>query len=433
FKTEGILRSELLLFPYGIVQGFYRNWRWKKRNEGPLQAISGLNREKKEMKRYKLAFVIERYFEFGGLQRDMRRFALACAAKGHDVTVFTDRWEGSDEPSITVEIVDFRMISNHRTMKKNEAFVHALRNENTFDCIVGFNRVGGLDVYFGGDPCLKAKLERQRHMWRRFLPRYRTYLELERGVFGPDSDAVLMLINPSEAETIQRIYHTDSERICLLPPGIDRERFSANPLPGEKRNQFRKELGVQDDELMVLTVGSSFHTKGIDRAIYAIASLPDALKNRCRYIVVGLGKEKKYRAIAHKAGIGDRVTFTGGRQDVPNFYYAADVLLHPARSENAGTALLEAMVTGLPVIVTENCGYAHYIQEANAGQVCGKPFEQTQLNTVLRDVLANDAQRQEYAKNGRDYCPNADIYSRFEKGVDVIIKRAEKSASEAHE
>jgi UDP-glucose:(heptosyl)LPS alpha-1,3-glucosyltransferase len=379
------------------------------------------------MTNYKLAFVIERYFEFGGLQRDMRRFALACARDGHAVTVFTSRWEGPQEPSITIEIIDFRMLSNHRTMKKNEDFVHKLRLENRFDCITGFNRVGGLDVYFGGDVCLKAKLQQHHRMWRRFLPRYRTYLQLEAAVFGPASDAELMLINPSEVETIQRIYHTDTERIHLLPPGIERERFAANPLSVEKRNQFRKELGVQDNELIVLTVGSSFHIKGIDRVIHAIANLPEALKKRCRYIVVGLGKEKKFEAMAQKAGIGDRVCFTGGRHDIASFYHAADLLIHPARTENAGATLLEAMATGLPVIATRNCGYAHYIREANAGQVCGEPFEQIQLNTLLGDILANDAQRQEYAKNGRDYCPNADIYSRFEKGVDVIIKRAERN------
>ena len=376
---------------------------------------------------YKLAFIIERYCEFGGLQRDMRGFAVACASEGHDVTVFTSRWDGQPEPSVQIEIVDFRMLSNHRTIKKNEDFVHELRGENRFDCITGFNRVGGLDVYFSGDICLKAKLQQKHQMWRRFLPRYRTYLELERGVFGQASDTDIMLISPTEVETIQRVYHTDSERIHLLPPGIDRDRLTENPLTGEKRNQFRRELGVQNNELLILTVGSSFHNKGIDRAIHAIAGLPDELKKRCRYIVVGLGKEKKFEAIAQKAGIGDCVCFTGGRHDVARFYYAADLLVHPARTENTGTTLLEAMVTGLPVIATENCGYAHYIQEANAGQVCPESFEQIQLDILLRDILANDGQRQEYAKNGRDYCQNADIYSMIDKGVQVILNRAEKN------
>lgn len=194
---------------------------------------------------YRLAFIIERYFEFGGLQRDMRRFAVACATEGHDVTVLTSRWEGPKEPSITIEIVDFRMLSNHCTMKKNEDLVLNLRREKRFDCITGFNRVGGLDVYFGGDVCLKAKLQQQHRMWQRILPRYRTYLELEAAVYGPASDTEIMLISPNASETIQRVYSTDSGRIHLLPPGIDRNRFDGNPLPGEKKINSARNWGLR--------------------------------------------------------------------------------------------------------------------------------------------------------------------------------------------
>ena len=379
------------------------------------------------MTKYKLAFVIERYFEFGGLQRNMRQFAVACANAGHAVTVFTGRWDGPGEPSIDIEIVGFKAWSNHRTLKKMEDFVRSLRQKNEFDCITGFNRIAGLDVYYGGDVCLKAKLEQQGQLWRRFLPRYRTYLQMEEAVFNPASNADIMLISVNEAEKFQSIYKTTSDRIHLLPAGIDRDRLVPNPLPGEKRSLFRKQLGMRDDELLILTVGSSFRTKGIDRAINAIASLPKDIKKRCRYIVVGLGNESKFRAIAQKAGLAERITFTGGRGDIANFYHAADVLIHPARTENTGNTLLEAMVTGLSVIATGNCGYAHYIQKANGGAVCPEPFEQKQLNQMLTDILTDNQRRQEYGKNGSEYCQNADIYNRIEKGLQVIVNRAKQN------
>ncbi|RKY06478.1 MAG: glycosyltransferase family 1 protein [Planctomycetota bacterium] len=385
--------------------------------------------DKSAMRQYKLAFVIERYFEFGGLQRNMRRLAVACAKEGHAVTIFTGRWNGPPEPRVNVEIVDFKAWSNHQTIKKMDHFVRELRHKNEFDCITGFNRIGGLDVYYGGDVCLRSKLQRQNQMWRQFLSRYRTYLKMEETVFGPASDSDIMLISENEAEKFRSIYKTASDRIHLLPPGIDRDRLMTNVLTGERRKIFRAELGVGEDELLILTVGSSFHTKGIDRAIDAIASLADGLKKRCRYVVVGLGKEKKFRTIAQKVGLGDRVVFTGGRGDIANFYHAGDVLLHPARTENTGNTLLEAMVTGLTVIATENCGYAHYIRQANAGAVCPEPFDKAQLNQVLNDILTDDRRRQKCGKNGSEYCQNADIYSRIEKGVEVIVNRAKKNGT----
>jgi len=380
-----------------------------------------------EMTPYKLAFIIERYFEFGGLQRNMRQFALACATQGHDVTVFTGRWDGPDEPTLNVQTVDWNMPSNHGTIRKMEAFVRNLRQTGNFDCITGFNRVGGLDIYYGGDVCLKAKLQQQHRMWLQFLPRYRTYLQFEAAVFGPGSNTEIMLISPAEKENFQRIYNTASDRICLLPPGIDRKRLTAHPLTGEQRDQFRQSFGLRKNDLMVLTVGSSFHTKGIDRAIHAVSGLTPELKNRCRYIVVGLGKDKKFKAIAQKEGVGDHVCFTGGRHDIANFYHAADILLHPARTENTGNTLLEAMVAGLPVIATENCGYAYYIREADAGAVCPVPFDQAQLNQILNDILIDEQHRIQCGNNGRTYCETADIYSRIERGTQIILNRAENN------
>lgn len=380
-----------------------------------------------KMDKYNLAFVIERYFEFGGLQRDMLRIALACARSGHNVTIFTSVWQGPMDDTLKVEIVDFSACSNHRTIKNIERFVQSLQKKKEFDCITGFNRVGGLDVYFGGDPCLKAKLRQKKRDWLRFLPRYRTYLQMEATVFSSESSTDILLISPSELADIRDLYKTDSAKVHLLPPGIDRERITRNLLNDEARQSFRRDLGVAENELMILSIGSGFHTKGVDRSIAAISALPEQLKNSCRYIVVGIGKKKSFQNIADLAGIGSRIVFTGGRPDVGNFYYAADLLLHPARTETAGHTLLEAMMIGLPVLVTENCGYAHHVEKAKGGRLCPEPFEQLQLNKILREILTCKHDLIQYGKNGLNYCETTDIYSMIEKAVEVILNRAQKN------
>ena len=67
------------------------------------------------------------------------------------------------------------------------------------------------------------------------------------------------------------------------------------------------------------------------------------------------------------------VEFLKGRSDIPRFLLGADLLIHPAYNENTGTVLLEALVAGLPVLVTDVCGYAHYITDANCGRVVPSP------------------------------------------------------------
>ena len=96
-------------------------------------------------------------------------------------------------------------------------------------------------------------------------------------------------------------------------------------------------------------------------------------------------------------------------------------MIHPAYNENTGTVLLEALVAGLPVLVTDVCGYAHYIEDADAGRVVPSPFEQSTLNRMLAEMLADDARREAWQRNGLAYAETADLYSMPQRAADVIL------------
>ena len=100
------------------------------------------------------------------------------------------------------------------------------------------------------------------------------------------------------------------------------------------------------------------------------------------------------------------------------------MLIHPAYNENTGTVLLEALVSGLPVLVTDICGYAYYIKEADCGQVLSSPFAQKKLNQTLVQMLENSEQRKVWAQNGLNYAQNADLYSMPERAADMILNVA---------
>ena len=83
--------------------------------------------------------------------------------------------------------------------------------------------------------------------------------------------------------------------------------------------------------------------------------------------------------------------------------------------------LLEALVAGLPVLVTDVCGYAHYIEEADSGLVVPGPFEQRQLNAYLEKMLKDEGARQRWSRNGLAFAEEADLYSLPERAADVIL------------
>ena len=109
---------------------------------------------------------------------------------------------------------------------------------------------------------------------------------------------------------------------------------------------------------------------------------------------------------------------------MPRFLLGADLLIHPAYNENTGTVLLEALVAGLPVLVTDVCGYAHYIEEADCGRVLPSPFDQSRCNDTLQQMLEDRAARERWSRNALDFADRADLYSLPEKAADVIVGAA---------
>ncbi len=113
-----------------------------------------------------------------------------------------------------------------------------------------------------------------------------------------------------------------------------------------------------------------------------------------------------------------------GREDIPHFLLGADVLIHPAYNENTGTVFLEAMASGLPVLVTDVCGYACYIEQAQAGVLIHSPFEQQHLNAALLNMLTNKQAQQQWQQNALNFTASADIYSMPEHAADLIEHQA---------
>jgi UDP-glucose:(heptosyl)LPS alpha-1,3-glucosyltransferase len=364
----------------------------------------------------KLAFCLFKYFPFGGLQRDFLRIAKECVRRGHQVDVFTMAWEGELDPAISVHIIAVTGVQNYA---RAQQFVTKIQPKLIqYDWVVGFNKMPFLDVYYAADTCYQAKARKQRGAWYRLTPRYRHWVAYEKAVFGNHANTRILLLSKAQQTEFMHFYGTSADCFELLPPGIAKDRVApANA--HEIRGQLRDKLAIQADEFLLLFVGSGFKTKGLDRALLAFAALPKELKDRSYVYIIGKDNPALFQRQAKKLGISSRVKFLGGRNDVADFLLAADLLLHPAYNENTGTVLLEALVSGLPVLTTDVCGYAGYIREASAGVVLSSPFQQIDLNQALATILLSD-ERAIWKQNALGFARTADIYSLPEKAVDYI-------------
>lgn len=371
-----------------------------------------------------LAFLLYKYFPFGGLQRDFVRIAQECQRRGHRIRVYTLSWEGEVPQGFELVKVPVRSMLNHRRYARFTEWVQADMRRRPVDRVVGFNKMPGLDVYYAADPCYEDKARKLRQWWYRFSPRYRHFSAYERAVFAPEAHTQLLMISATQQELFKHYYGTPAERFHLLPPGISPDRrapANAAQLRETARSRFAQEFDLPDNALLLVQIGSDFYRKGLDRSIRAVAALPPSLRQRTRLIAVGADDPARMQALAAQEGVGGQILFPGGRHDIPDFLLAADLLLHPARHENAGIVLLEALVAGLPLLVTEVCGYAHHVAEAKCGLVAPEPFDQQTVNEQLTQMLGDDAARVTWQANALRYAEEQDLYSLPQKAADVIV------------
>jgi UDP-glucose:(heptosyl)LPS alpha-1,3-glucosyltransferase len=391
-----------------------------------VASVTAADPQQGQQTRLKLAFCLYKYFPHGGLQRDFLRIALECQAMGHEIQVYTLSWRGVVPPGFDVTIVPVEALTNHTRYERFSAWVQAKLSIDPVDAVVGINKMPGLDVYYAADSCYEEKAQTQRGWLYRLLPRYRHFSHYERAVFGRDSDTEILMISGVQKPFFDRYYQTQSERMAFLPPGISPDRIAPHDV-GQRRTAKRGELGIGDDKKMLLMVGSGFVKKGLKRALYAFRSLPKALREQTHFWVIGDDNPAPFLRLARFLGIGQQITILPGQDDVPAFLFAADLLILPALDEAAGIVLLEAVVAGLPVLATENCGYGHYVETAGMGELVEIPFQQKTLNGKLEQML-QDSDRVGWIEKGREFARTADIYSLHEHAAKKIHAVALNSA-----
>lgn len=369
----------------------------------------------------KLAFCLFKYFPYGGLQRDFMRIAQLCAARGHEVHVYTMEWVGPHPANIIIheqKPTAFALQNHSRVDAFTTSIQAALKNQ--YDVIIGFNKMPGLDLYYAADGCFEAKINAKKFSSiTRLLPRNKVYSRLEKAVYHPHTRTHVLYISKKNQSDYQQYYALPSSQQSLLPPGIDRH-FQTVPEKKSVSNALRKQLQLDNNKLLLLMVASSFKTKGLDRALKALAALPLSLQEKVEFNVIGHDNRTPFRHLAKKVGLKTIVHYRGAQDNIADWMQASDLLIHPAYEESAGLTLLEAIASGLPIITTAACGYADYISAANAGIVMPEPFSQDAFNHTLHDLLLAPTKLSTYSEQAQCFAKTADFYSMPEAAVTII-------------
>lgn len=366
----------------------------------------------------KLAFALFKYFPYGGLERDFLRIAKQCQSRGHEISVYSFIWEGDVPEGFDLTLIPVKGFSNHQRINDFSEKLTALLLKESYDLVIGFNKMKDLDLYYAADPCYEEKVRQQHGSLYRLGRRYKVFQAMEEAVFAIDKNVELLFISDIQMENFKKIYHTPAERFHSLPPGVDRSRIRPENAD-DIRRKTRQSLSLKEHDKLLLMIGTGYKRKGVDRAMQALASLPEPLRSQTHLMVAGEDKLNKYKALAKRLDIEHQVHLPGARDDVPQLLLASDLFLHPARHENTGTVLLEAIAAGIPQLISGVCGYAFHIKKAQAGIVLSEPFTQSEFNQQLLVMLSSE-KWQLWQDNALHYMRHSDIFSMPDKVSDII-------------
>lgn len=207
------------------------------------------------------------------------------------------------------------------------------------------------------------------------------------------------------------------QRICVVHSGIDPLRFS-----GEKGEHLFSEFNIGPGQKIVLNVAHLADHKGqqyLIRAIpHVLAKLPGT-----RFFIVGKGELLgQLKALASSLGVGQALTFTGFRRDVGAFYQIADLFVMSSVEEGLGTAVLDALSLGKPVVATTAGGLPEIISDGETGRLVA-PADPLALAEGMIEMLTHPEMADALATAGRTRVAQCfSIQAMVDKNIEVYRK-----------
>jgi glycosyltransferase involved in cell wall biosynthesis len=230
-----------------------------------------------------------------------------------------------------------------------------------------------------------------RKIWKK-LPYYH-------GVAKRDiqSATAIHYLTEDEAKRCHSYLDLKNQRI-VIPNGIDMSEFNFVP----ERKKLRERYRYPINNKVILFLGRIHWIKGLDILSKAFGKLARE-RNDVHLLIVGSGgsgDEKKMRRLFREEGALDSVTFTGalrGKEKLEAFA-GSHLFVLPSYSETFSMAILEAMICGLPVVITRQCNFPE-IQTAKAGLIINPDGED--LYHALVKVLDNEKEATEMGSRGK--------------------------------
>jgi UDP-glucose:(heptosyl)LPS alpha-1,3-glucosyltransferase len=339
----------------------------------------------------KIAMILRHYSRYGS-----SKYALETTKyfvkKGHEVHVFANKWSNKVKgvyfhkiPIFTsnffLQELSFLLIAT-LTLKKYKFDITYSQPGRYFS-----PKVAGVHI------CHKAWAMQQKP--RNFIEWLANKLLVLIETYNLRKAKKIIAVSNSIKKELIKYYHVSPEKIHVAYDGVNLKEFS----PKNKiyfRKKLRKKYKVSSNEFLLLFIGVPFKRKGLEYVIRSLPYIPQT-----KLFVIGKESPTFYKELAFKLGVDNRITFLKFVEKISQYFAAADIFVLPTLYEPFGLVVLEAMASGLPVVVSETAGAAELIEDGKDGLLVENPKNPEEIAEKINYLLENDSLRKRIGRNAR--------------------------------
>ncbi|PGX10517.1 glycosyltransferase family 4 protein [Bacillus sp. AFS033286] len=206
------------------------------------------------------------------------------------------------------------------------------------------------------------------------------------------------------------IKNSESQKIKVIKNCTDTERFNPSSHLSNERNQLRSKYGIKKDDTVLFFSGRLTKTKGVKELVESFSKIKE---ENVKLLISGsswYGVNTKVRYVREletlTKTLKDKIVFTGfvPYKEISKIHAIADIALVPSIwEEPAGLVVIEAMSSGLPLIITNSGGMPEYVTDECAIIVERDNNLIESLKKAIEELIRSEVKRKEMGLAGRTH------------------------------